>query len=69
MATKLSRSDYPVEFDLDDIVTFPDPDGGSEPLRGKVVRVYNSGDLYHVLVAGTRYQVDGSEMSLDETED
>lgn len=61
MARKLSDTDFQQPFDLEDIVTFPNPDGGDE-LRGRVVRVYNSGDLYHVMVEGERYEVDGSEM-------
>jgi len=42
------------EYDLGDIVSF-DHDG--ERLTGKVVRVYNARDFYHVEVNGQRYQV------------
>lgn len=61
MSRKLSNSDFRQTFDLEDLVIFPSPDLGDE-LKGRVVRVYNSGDLYHVLVKGERYLVEASEM-------
>ena len=41
-----------MEFDLGEEVTFLHQ---GERLRGKVVRVYNTRDVYHVEVAGQRY--------------
>lgn len=49
------------EFELGDYVEFNAPDTGWEDsrtrLRGQVVRVYNSRELYHVEVEGVRYLV------------
>jgi hypothetical protein len=59
MSRELERSQYsPEEFDLGDRVIFVAPWG--DPVEGVVVRVYNSGDLYHVEVEGKRYEVDQS---------
>lgn len=56
------------EFELGDIVSFHHED---KRLVGEIVRVYNSGDLYHVEVKGQRYQVDatGDDIQSHEDED
>jgi hypothetical protein len=57
MSQLLNRSDYESsDFELGDIVEFDSPYGGGR-LRGEVVRVYNSRNVYHVEVDGERYSV------------
>lgn len=46
------------EFDIGDIVSF---DHENKRLLGKIVRVYNTRDVYHVLVDGIRYEIDYSD--------
>lgn len=60
MSRLLSTSEYPPrEYELDDKVTFAH-EGGH--LTGKVVRVYNTREWYHVEVDHRRYEVHVTEI-------
>lgn len=59
-------------YEIGDIVSFDPPPYVFNPekrLTGKVVRVYNSRDLYHVEVDGFRYEVSLSDRIRRETSD
>ncbi len=55
MSNLIPPGSYEQRFELGDWVNF---NHGEHRLHGRVVRAYNSGDVYHVEVKGERYEVD-----------
>lgn len=62
MSTLLGNENQYHKFDLDDEVSFVHAGG---TLFGKIVRVSNMGDSFHVLVGHERYAVERPELTLE----